>query len=243
MKFLNQIKYILVVILVVFFIEFLSKYFSCSLFLNTFSNGDVLTLIQISITVIGGTWALRLYYVANIKNKEDFLKMYVSATNDNNVVTIKTEVKNETKSNRKIKTAFLIITLQGKNIIDEVNNNLNQQVKKTNDFIVIKNSANYSSENFAFIKLPYYYSENLRVGNEHLSFSIAGTENMNLNNLNKKIYEVRFFVYRKYNLLNPYHRCVQTCFISESKLDSLFIDLPDEAKDEKLEKQKKKFKN
>ncbi len=240
MKFLNQIKYILVVILVVFFVEFLTKYFSCSLFLNTFSNGDVLTLIQISITVIGGAWALRLYYVANIKNKEDFLKMYVSATNDNNVVTIKTEVKNETKSNRKIKTAFLIITLQGKNIIDEVNNNLNQQVKKTNDFIVLKNSANYSSENFTFIKLPYYYSENLRVGNEHLSFSIAGTENMNLN---KKIYEVRFFVYRKYNLLNPCHRCVQTCFISESKLDSLFIDLPDEAKDEKLEKQKKKFKN
>ena len=52
MKFLNQIKYILVVILVVFFVEFLTKYFSCSLFLNTFSNGDVLTLIQISITVI-----------------------------------------------------------------------------------------------------------------------------------------------------------------------------------------------
>jgi len=150
---------------------------------------------------------------------------------------------NVTMSDGKIKTSFIIITVQGKNIIEEVNINLRQHIDSTNNFSILKNSATYISEDFAFIKLPYYYSENIKVGNEHLSFSIAGIENINLNNLKKNIYEVRFFVYRKYNLFNPYHRCVQTCFVSESKLYSLFTKFPIEFKENGSSKKKKENNN
>jgi hypothetical protein len=80
-------------------------------------------------------------------------------------------------------------------------------------------------EDFAFIQLPYYYSENIKVGNKYLSYSL-GTIHQRLLSNREKIYEVRFFVYRDTKDVNPLHRIVQTCFVSESKLNSLFIDLP-----------------
>lgn len=38
------------------------------------NNDHKLTIIQIVLVFIGGTWSLRLYYFANIKSLGDFLK-------------------------------------------------------------------------------------------------------------------------------------------------------------------------
>lgn len=142
---------------------------------------------------------------------------------DDNCITIKTEVKNETNIDREIYASFLVITKQGSKIVEEVNNNLNESFNYTNNFSNLKFSENVINEEFAFIQLPYYYSENVKVGNEDLSYSI-GSIFEDTNSTNSLIYEVRFFVFRNPNDTNPYHRSVQTIFSTNIELDKLFKD-------------------
>lgn len=203
---------------------FLNNYLCFTLFNYPLTNDDILSLIQIGVTIIGGVWALRIYNISKRKEKNDFLKTYAVAEVENQFIKIKTEVQNETNTDREITASFIIIIKQGEDILDKTNTMLNQNFKSTTKFIHLKDSKNIINESFAFIQLPYYTSENIKVGNEDLSFSLGGFEKVNSVNPTQKIYEVRFFVYRKSNSINPYHRCVQTCFVSMSGLDDLFYD-------------------
>lgn len=187
------------------------------------NNEHKLSVFQLLFTIIAGSWALRLYYIANIKDKDNYLKNYVLVLKDDDCITIKTEVKNETNIDREIYASFLVITKQGSKIVEEVNNNLNQSFNYTNNFSNLKFSKNVINEEFAFIQLPYYYSENVKVGNEDLSYSIGLHANTNTSD-SLQIYEVRFFVFRNPKDTNPYHRSVQTTFSLNSKLDLLFKD-------------------
>lgn len=187
------------------------------------NNEHKLSVFQLLFTIVAGSWALRLYYVANIKDKDNYLKTFVSTYNDNGFISIKTEVKNETNIDREIYASFLIITKQGCKIVEEVNNNLNQSFNYTNNFSNLKLSENVIKEEFAFIQLPYYYGENVKVGNEDLSYSIGLHANTNTSD-SLQIYEVRFFVFRNPKDTNPYHRSVQTTFSLNSKLELLFKD-------------------
>jgi hypothetical protein len=197
--------------------------------------------IVILTILIGGGWALFIYTKNSNRERGNFLKIYVSTTLKDSFLSINTRVKNKTDDDKKIHAAFLIITKQSLDIVNEVNKHLNQSFKNTNSFLNLSSHKTLIKEDFAFIQLPYYYSENIKVGNEDLSYSL-GTIQQRLPGNRKKIYEVRFFVYRDPKDVNPYHRIVQTCFISESKLDYLFIDLL-EARDEMLKNDKNKFKN
>lgn len=187
------------------------------------NNDNKLSLLQLICITIGGGWALRLYCLSIEKDKENYLKTYVSVRINENFLSIKTELINVTDIDRKIYAAFLIITKQGSKIIEEVNSNLNQSFKLTNDFSNLKFSENVLKEGFAFIQLPYYFSENIKVGNEHLSYSI-GLVNKIRNNIDSQIFEVRFFVFRDPKDSNPYHRSVQTIFNTNLTLNKLFND-------------------
>ncbi|MEI7509408.1 MAG: hypothetical protein WCJ62_08075 [Flavobacterium sp.] len=239
MKYLNNLKTIIVLVLLVEIVKFSIPHF---IPFEELDNDDKISIFNLLTILIGGGWALFIYTKNSNRESGNFLKIYISATLKDSFLSINTRVKNKTYEDKKIFAAFLIITKQSEDIVSEVNKYLNQSFIDTNSFLNLSTYKTLIKEDFAFIQLPYYYSENLRVGNEHLSFSIAGIENTNINNLNKNIYEVRFFIYRKFNFLNPYHRCVQTCFVSDSKLNSLFIDLP-EAGVEMLKNQKKNAKN
>ncbi len=187
------------------------------------NNEHKLSVFQLLFTIIAGSWALRIYYLTNKREKENYLKIYVSTIFDENHLSIKTELKNLTDTDRKIHSSFLIITKQGSEIIDEVNCNLNQNFKNTNCFSNLQSVKNLLKQDFAFIQLPFYTNENVKVGNEDLSFSIASIfEKQNISI--SQIYEVRFFVFRNLNDTNAYHRCVQTVFISDVPLNILFKD-------------------
>lgn len=228
----SKIKNIGLVVLVVLILEILKYSLPYYIPFDKLNNEHRLSALQLILTTIAGGWALWLYYFANIKDKGNYLKTYVFASNDEGFITIKTEVKNETNIDREIYASFLIITKQGSKIIDEVNNNLNKSFKYTNSFSNLKFSKNILNEEFAFIQLPYYNSENVKVGNEDLSYSIGSVfENKTLSG--SKIYEVRFFVFRNPNDSNPYHRSVQTVFCSNIKLNELFKDYYSETNEEK----------
>jgi len=88
----------------------------------------------------------------------------------------------------------------------------------------LKDHKTLTKEDFAFIQLPYYYNENIKVDNEDLSYSI-GTILEKHPNRSQEIYEVRFFVYRDPKDTNPYHRIVQTTFSAEQSIRELFKNL------------------
>lgn len=105
-----------------------------------------------------------------------------------------------------------------------MNKELRQEFESTTEFVNLKRTKSVIKPSFAFIHLPYYYSENIKVGNEDLSFSIGGFESSNSESRTKQIYEVRFFVYRNVDDINYYHRSVQTCFSTCINLNALFED-------------------
>jgi hypothetical protein len=217
----NKIKIAVFIISVVFILEILKYSLPFYIPFDLLTNEDRLMVMQLIFVLVGGGWALRLYYIANVQDKGNYLKTYVSIGIDGDFISIKTEVKNETSVDRKIYASFLIITKQGSDIVEEVNKNLNQSFKFTNNFSNLKFDKNKIDDDFAFIQLPYYYSENVKVGNEDLSFSL-GSVFKNKINEQSQIYEVRFFVFRNPKDTNPYHRSVQTVFSSEIKLNKLF---------------------
>jgi hypothetical protein len=217
------IKKIIYIIIVVFLVEGIKYLFSYFITFEALNNDNKLSFLQLICIIIGGGWALRLYYLSIKKEKENYLKTYVSVMFNENFLTIKTELNNATDIDRKIYSSFLIITKQGSKIIKEVNSNLNENFLFTNNFSNLKFSENVLKEDFAFIQLPYYFSENVKVGNEDLSFSIGSVDKSRIT-IDSQIYEVRFFVFRDPKDPNPYHRSVQTVFSSNLTLNLLLKD-------------------
>jgi len=217
----NKIKIAVFIVSVVFILETLKYSLPYYIPFDLLNNQDRLMVLQLLFIAVGGGWALCLYYIANIKDKGNYLKTYVSIGIDGDFISIKTEIKNETNIDREIYASFLIITKQGSNIVDEMNINLNQNLEFTNNFSNLKFTENKIDDDFAFIQLPYYYSENVKVGNEDLSFSV-GSVFKSQNSEQSEVYEVRFFVFRNPKDNNPYHRSVQTVFSSDIKLNKLF---------------------
>ena len=220
---IKQIKKVGLIILIISIFEVLKFSFPYFFPFEKLNNENKLSLLGLVLTVIGGSWALRIYYLSNKREKENYLKIYVSTIFDEDQLSIKTELKNLTDTDRKIHSSFLIITKQCSEIIDEVNCNLNQNFKNTNCFSNLQSVKNLLKQDFAFIQLPFYTNENVKVGNEDLSFSIASIFEKQSISISQ-IYEVRFFVFRNLNDTNPYHRCVQTVFISDVPLNILFKD-------------------
>ena len=185
-----------------------------------FNNENKLQLIQIFVTIIGGGWALKLYYNSNFKNNFDYLKLSVNTKKEERVITITTYLINDTPVDREVEASFLIVNKQGLNYVESINEYLNTNLKSTNELIYLKKNNSFYNEDIMFYQLPFYNRENIKVGNENLTFSVGFIENEN-NNENR-IYEVRFFVFRSVLDSNPYHRSVQTIFSSKCNLESLY---------------------
>jgi hypothetical protein len=74
--------------------------------------------------------------------------------------------------------------------------NINEEIGFTNDIIKLRKfPAQYNEDlKLAFIPLPFYYSENIRFGNEEVPFTfLFDPEKIKLG---KGFYSVRFFVFR-----------------------------------------------
>lgn len=182
-----------------------------------FSNQDKLLLTQIIVTIIGGLWVIYLYVKSQKDKKNNFLKIYLDVIYKTGYTSIKTSVVNDTNDNKKIEAAFLFITKVNTDFLEEINRYLNSDFKDTNSLLDLKNRNPLLSENFGFIQLPFYTKENIRVGNEDLTYSIPLTNtNIESDLIEQSAYDVRFFVFPPNTVFNSFHRCVQDIFIINS---------------------------
>ncbi len=169
------------------------------------------TLLVEAIKLFGGLAALILFFWSLYKETHTYLKIKVVFKKDNDFLSIYTEVENERKVfSKKIDNAFLIISKENTEIMDE-GNKIREHLKLSNenfihttDFKILKNETPVYLDNIAFVPLPFYYEENICIGDERLSWSCP----IDSKQLEQGIYYVRLFVYRKYR----YHRIVQDIF-------------------------------
>jgi len=157
-------------------------------------------------------------YAADLKIKlRSFIDLDLKIEQNKNHIKFITKVFNDTTVNHPIDYAFLLITLQDSNIIEQ-SNMLLENFEPGNSVDVIANFDVFKkhlenivihNKNVVAISLPFYYSENKRVMDENPSFSYI-LDNYNTN-LEKGIYTVRFFVFPKSE--SKYHRSTADSFI------------------------------
>lgn len=156
-------------------------------------------------------FALYQYVIIQQKNKSDFLKLGIENKNNTTIITL---IENSSVKDKKIEFACLIITPHHGNenqLINDINDLKGESrplIKYTNDINNWKDSGMTVSLDYQkqFIPIPFYYSENIRIGNESLQYEVP----LMIENLNKGNYSVRFFVF---STDSHYHRsthCILT---------------------------------
>jgi len=173
------------------------------------SNEDKISLLTLISVVVGGSWALYQYRRNMQKAKNDFVKISVVAEHVNGAIHILTKIDNPVNENKHIKAAFLILSRTDDNFVQKCNDFMNYtDLKETNDLIVLADREKIFGCHFGFIPLTYYSSENVRVGNEELSYTYI-LANHDRAKICSGEYSVRFFVFSQNG---HYHRCVQAAF-------------------------------
>lgn len=162
---------------------------------------------------MGGGWGLFSYLRIRKSELNNFLKIFVEVEEIGNEIYIKTKVDNPINRYKYIKSAFLIINYANEQPNESFKQNISTflgvvNLKNTNELIAIANQKKRVCCKNAFIPLPYFYDENIRVGNEFLTYIYVLNRN-ECNLLLSGIYEVRFFVFSKEGHL---HRSVQSAF-------------------------------
>lgn len=137
-----------------------------------------------------------------------YLRLKVETIKDGNRYSVLTEIENISRfSDKKIDNAFLIINPENSDIIEVANTirenlAIDATINYTNDFEHLKTEEPiYVNRNVAFIPLTFYYSENVAIGNEKLTYRCS-IDSHNLENGN---YSVRFFLFGE----KRYHRSTQ----------------------------------
>mgnify|MGYP001021252546 CR=1 FL=1 len=177
----------------------------------TWENEPFRDLVTVFGAIIAFCFALYQYAIIHQKNKNDFLKL--SIENKNNTI-IKTTIENSSIEDKAIEFACLIITdyVDGESNLIKTINDLKSEsrpsIKCTNDLIHWKKSdISYSTDNQKqFIPIPFYYKENIGIGNEHLQYEIP----LPIDKLSKGNYSVRFFVFSKEAHLHRSTHCILT---------------------------------
>jgi len=143
-----------------------------------------------------------------------FLRIKVETQNENNKYTVLTEIENTSRFfNKKINNAFVIASKEDADLIEigkkiGENLNVNAEINCTNDFEEFQSDrALYIDKEIAFIPLEFYYSENIGIGDEKLTYRCS-IDNSNFESGN---YSVRFFIYGN----KKYHRSTQDLIIIE----------------------------
>ena len=177
--------------------------------------------------VIGALWKYwetkRLHDETVLKNEFDSVKLKIMIEYINtNIPIIHTQIINDVKLDKGIKHAFLLISKKNgsNNFLFQINENLGTDFNCTNDLIGTAPIVKKLSKGFAYIPLPFYYNENIVVGNEILQFSYSITHD-ELELINSELnlthhYEVRFFIFRTDG---GYHRSTATALILFSTIN------------------------
>ncbi|WP_291109715.1 hypothetical protein [Flavobacterium sp. UBA6195] len=194
-------------IAVIFLVLLLSNVIDFFTFNRNYFTTDVLQLISTIIIAFVGVY---LYFEKNRDQELNYLELNLNTIHEQEYLKIRTEVNNQTFFDRDIVFACLFISKSESGFLETINKELKSNFKYTNNIIELLHKEAVVTKNFAFIPLPYYYFENVKVGNEKLIFevTIATDEKNDMMNF----FDVRFFVFRKSNELNPYHRSVSCSF-------------------------------
>lgn len=183
---------------------------------TSFGNGEeaVIAFMQLILTVLIAIVGVYLFLFKNNEEKRNYLRLQLNVVEpeDTSYIKLRTEVINTTSQDRKIHSAFLIITCKDTNLLVEINYNMKTDFKFTNDLHRLKNNCAVYKENFAFIPLPYYTSENIWVGNEHLIFEYPFSNDKTHLRDEYRFYDARFFVFRNAKDINSLHRSVSVSF-------------------------------
>lgn len=196
------------------------------IFLTCWSIDTKTLIIQFAgIVVTGIGFVIAIYqlklstnqYLDDIKKKnKDYLDLMIETKYDNQYFSLKTQVINKSGDNKEIDFSFILITKQQDDIIEKIQSiknylKLDFSMPYSNDFNKLKNYITkpiFIENTIGIIPLEFYYSENIRIGNENPSYTFSF--NRSELDLTNGIYSARFFIYPK----NGYHR---------STVDSLIL--------------------
>lgn len=160
------------------------------------------------IKLIGGLAGLTALGFKIYEELVGYLKIKVEVNSENQQHSVQTEIENTSKwSRKKIDNAFLIVSPEYSDLIATglsiaQHLNLDEYIENTNDFEKLTGEqAIYFDGQYAFIPLGFYYSENIAIGDEKLTYrcSIDNTQ------LQAGHYSVRFYIYGE----KRYHRSTQ----------------------------------
>lgn len=230
-KLVSNKFYLLIISTIALIIFCLGRYFSSYVplpldalinFDSEFSNQDRLMVFSLVFAVIGGLWVFLSYLKIKKREQNDFVKISLSATKIKQNVYIRTKVDNPVNINKQIKFAFLVISKTEKGVenseffkkIERLYKR--KDIKITDDLIKLFEVSKMILNTIGLIPLPYYYKENIRVGNEELTHTYILTKEER-NKMERGFYEVRFFVFSEEEHL---HRSVQDAFFLYSTLTS-----------------------
>jgi hypothetical protein len=150
------------------------------------------------------------------------ISLKVSPPEDNNWITILSTLDNKGLQRKNLEWACLLIGPETESPIETTKLILNasgivREIRYTNDLFSIKNSCPFPGLMFdcrALIPLPFFYSENIAIGDETLTYKSP----VNISRFPKHVpISVRLFVFGRGRL----HRSTHTCFIvglSEAKV-------------------------
>lgn len=164
------------------------------------------------VKIIGGLSGIVALTWKLLELSNAYLKIKVETKYQQGAYLVQTMVNNHSRFFAKeISNSFVIISpdnmdiiTAGKSISNHLSNHTN--LNSTNLFTIFRPvNPVYLNNQIAIIPLPFYYSENIRIGDEKLNFSVQVEQTK----LAAGTYYVRFFVFHE----KRYHRSTQDILI------------------------------
>ncbi|MDI9862707.1 hypothetical protein QM480_00120 [Flectobacillus sp. DC10W] len=129
------------------------------------------------VKLVGGLAGLTALGFKVYEELVGYLKVRVQVDSKDNIYSVQTEIENTSKwSRKKIENAFLIISPENSDLIETgvkiaKQLKLDYNIKSTNDFKKLTSEHPlYFDCQIGFIPLDFYYSENIAIGNEKLTY-------------------------------------------------------------------------
>ena len=159
-----------------------------------------MNIIAEGIKLIGGLAGIIALSWKTYEEFKVYLRLRVETTKDGEQYTVLTEIENISRfSDKGINNAFLIVSPEKSELIKDANAisdnlDIDDTINYTNDFKNLKaDHVIYLERNIVFIPLPFYYNENIAIGNEKLTYRCS----IDSSQLESGNYSVRFFLFGK----------------------------------------------
>jgi hypothetical protein len=158
--------------------------------------------------IIGGFAGILALSWKIIEELKVFLRIKIEAEKNGDDYSVLTEIENTSRFfNKKIKNAFLIICKEEADLIEVGNSiakhlNIDIKIDCTNVLNLLQpEKPIYLNNEISIIPLDFYYSENIRIGDEKLTYRCS----INNENFESGNYSVRLFIYGE----KRFHRSTQ----------------------------------